>query len=86
MTKSSSGKRNQLELMLELLLATREPVKRTRLIYRLQVNHYQLQRYTRLLLKHGIIEETDHPFRGLVIRAKGRVLLDILDALQHNAE
>ena len=69
--------------MFDFLDACREPVKRTHLIYRLQINHYQFQSYARMLLKFGMIEEIHKPVAGFLITTKGRTLLEIFNYSSH---
>ena len=72
------GKRNQIELLLEMLRACQEPVRKTHLIYMARVNHYQLESYIVMLKKFGMIEEISQPFKGLLITRKGRALMRLL--------
>jgi predicted transcriptional regulator len=78
-------KRNQIELILEILKACREPVKRTHLIYLAKMNHYQLVNYLGMLQNQGMITKTTEPFRGYVISKKGRALLKLLDSSNTSA-
>lgn len=77
--KTNSIKRNQLELLIDFLNIASEPVKKTHVICSLQINHYQFQSYLNMLLKFGMIEQIDKPFKGLLITQKGRMLLDIFN-------
>jgi predicted transcriptional regulator len=72
-------KRNQLELLVDFLNIASEPVKKTHVIYSLQINHYQFQSYLNMLLKFGMIEQIERPFKGLLITQKGRMLLEIFN-------
>jgi predicted transcriptional regulator len=72
--EKKSEKRDKLDLVLELLDATNEPIKKTHLIYRLRINYYQLTRYLDLLLKLDMVEEVSQPFDGYSITEKGRTL------------
>jgi predicted transcriptional regulator len=75
----TQSKRTQIELIVEFLGACREPIKKTHLIYQLQINHYQLQSYVKMLLKFGMIQEITKPFSGFVITQKGLTLLEMFD-------
>ena len=73
------SKRNQIELIIDFLDGTKEPIKKTNLLYRLQLSHYQMQSYMDLLLKFGMIRKVSDPFSGLVITEKGLALLEMFD-------
>jgi predicted transcriptional regulator len=83
---TSQSKRNQIELIVAFLDAAREPIKKTHLIYQLQINHYQLQSYVKMLLKFGMIEEITKPFSGFVITQKGLTLLEMFDYVRTQGE
>lgn len=68
-------RRDQLDLMIDLLEATTSPAKKTRLLYRTATNHEQLTRYLDLLLRLGMVEKISEPFDGYLITQKGRTLL-----------
>ena len=72
--EKKSEKRDKLDLLLELLEATNEPIKKTHLIYKLRINYYQLTRYLDLLLKLGMVQEVSSPFEGYAVTEKGRVM------------
>lgn len=75
-------KRDKLDLILELLSATSEPVKKTHLLYRMRINHAQLSRYLSFLLELGMIVEASKPLEGYVITEKGRVLLSLFGKIE----
>ena len=83
---SAQSKRNQIELIVEFLEASREPIKKTHLIYQLQINHYQVQSYVKMLIKFGMIEAITRPFSGFVITQKGLTLLEMLDYVRNQRE
>lgn len=70
-------KRDQLDLLLELLKETKEPVKKTHILYRMRINYYQLSRYLSLLLKLDMVEEVTDPLEGFKITEKGRTMLSL---------
>ena len=51
-----------------------------------QINHYQLQGYVKMLLKFGMIEEITEPFSGFVITHKGLILLEMFDYVRNQGE
>jgi len=73
-------KRDQLDLLLELLKETKEPVKKTHILYRTRINYYQLSRYLSLLLKLNMVEEVTNPLEGFRITDKGRTMLSLFSA------
>ena len=75
------AKRDKLDLMLELLIASIEPVKKTHSLYRTKINHAQLSRYLRLVLALGMLEEISDPLEGYVITKKGRITLELFAKL-----
>jgi predicted transcriptional regulator len=72
-------KRDRLDLMMEVLQSTKEPVRKTRLLYQTAMNHEQLSRYLEILLSHGMIEKTGRPHESYVITENGRTLLTLFD-------
>jgi predicted transcriptional regulator len=68
-------RRDQLDLILALLEATKSPSKKTRLLYQTATNHEQLTRYLDLLLRLGMVERISEPLDGYLITDKGRALL-----------
>jgi predicted transcriptional regulator len=83
---SAQSKRSQIELIVEFLDAAREPIKKTHLIYQLQINHYQLQSYVKMLLKFGMIKEITDPFSGFIITQKGLTLLELFDYVRNQTK
>lgn len=72
-------KRDRLDLMMEILQATKEPVKKTRLLYQTAMNHEQLTRYLDILLSHGMLEKLAKPSDAYVITDNGRTLLTLFE-------
>ena len=79
--KKGHEKRDKLDLILELLIASSEPIKKTHLIYRTKINHAQLSRYLSLLLKFGMIVELSQPSDGYVVSDKGRLVLQLFSGI-----
>jgi predicted transcriptional regulator len=72
-------KRNQMDVMFELLAAATEPAKKTHLLFRTKINYYQLIRYLDLLSGLGMLEAISDPFEGYVITEKGRTALRLFN-------
>jgi predicted transcriptional regulator len=70
-------KRDQLDLLLDMLKETKEPVKKTHILYRTRINYYQLSRYLNLLLKLNMVEEVTNPLEGFRITDKGGTMLSL---------
>ncbi|HEY8140954.1 MAG TPA: winged helix-turn-helix domain-containing protein [Nitrososphaera sp.] len=71
------AKRDQLELLIEILNETIEPIKKTHILFRVRINYYQLTKYLGLLLKLRMIEEVSEPFEGFRIMERGKLLLQL---------
>ncbi len=68
---TKSVKRDKFGIMLDILNISRTPIKRTHVLYKANINFYQLTRYIDLLTKVGMIEEVQSPFKGYRITEKG---------------
>ncbi len=68
---SKSTKRDKFAIMLKILNISRTPIKRTHILYKANINFYQLTRYIDLLTTLGMIEEVELPFRSYRITEKG---------------
>jgi len=67
-------RRDKLDILLEILEITRQPVKKTHILYTARINFFQLTKYLDLLLAIGMVEVVTTPFEGYVITDKGRIL------------
>lgn len=70
----STIKRDRLDIMLSILEITREPIKKTHILYRANINHQQLTKYLAMLEELGMIVENNNEY---VITDKGRMFLDM---------
>jgi predicted transcriptional regulator len=70
-------RRDKLAIILVILEITKQPIKKTHLLYSAKINFYQLTRYLDLLLALGLLEEVSQPPGGYRITEKGRVLLEL---------
>ncbi len=68
---TKSVKRDKFGIMLDILNISRTPIKRTHVLYKANINFYQLTRYIDLLTTVGMIEEVQSPFKGYRITEKG---------------
>ncbi len=68
---TKSGKRDKFAIMLKILNISRTPIKRTHILYKANINFYQLTRYLDLLGKLGMIEAIVSPYRSYRITEKG---------------
>ncbi|HEY7734170.1 MAG TPA: winged helix-turn-helix domain-containing protein [Nitrososphaera sp.] len=78
-TPQKQRKRNQMDVMFELLAAATEPAKKTHLLFRTKINYYQLVRYLDLLTGLGMLEAVSEPFEGYMITEKGRTALQLFN-------
>ena len=70
-------KRDKLEILLGILEIARSPVKKTHILYKANINFYQLTRYLDLLKGLDMLEEIDQPYKGYRTTEKGRQMLDL---------
>lgn len=82
--EKKTEKRDKLDLLLQLLDATSEPIKKTHLIYRLRINYYQLTRYLDMLLKLDMVQEVSSPFEGYAITEKGRTMRSLFSNIRES--
>lgn len=71
MENTKSVKRDKFAIMLKILNISRTPIKRTHILYKANLNFYQLTSYVDLLTSVGMIEEVEAPFKGYKITEKG---------------
>lgn len=71
MDNAKSVKRDKFAIMLKILNISRTPIKRTHILYKANLNFYQLTSYIDLLKAVGMIEEVEAPFKGYRITEKG---------------
>ena len=71
------SKRDKLDILLGILDIANTPVKKTHILYRANINFYQLTRYLDLLLNLGMIEHINEPCKGFRTTEKGRQMLQL---------
>ena len=76
--KSASGRRDKLEIMLDLLVISRQPIKKTHMLYNANLNFDQLERYLDMLQNMGLLEPVQTPFKGYKITNKGEIFVGSL--------
>jgi predicted transcriptional regulator len=77
-------KRDKLDLILDILTATKEePKKKTHILYIAHINFYQLQRYCDFLTKVGLLEEVNGLSTTSYYKTtdKGKTILEIFGYL-----
>ena len=72
-------KRDKLEILLGILEIARSPVKKTHILYKANINFYQLTRYLDLLKGLDMLEEIDQPYKGFRTTEKGRQMLNLFN-------
>jgi len=75
--KHSYERRDKIDIILNILEVTKQPVKKTHILYTAKINFYQLARYLDLVVNMGLVEEISQPFEGYRITEKGRVMLKL---------
>ncbi|PBO84950.1 MAG: transcriptional regulator [Thaumarchaeota archaeon] len=73
-----SNRRDEIEIMTTVLDLSMQPIKKTHLLYRANLNFKQLQRYLQLLQELGLIESVKNPFNGFRITEKGKLFIKII--------
>jgi len=66
-------KRTQLDLMIELVAVCKEPIKITKLMQTMMINHLQVKKYTETALRLDLITLTN---RHYIITEKGKCLIN----------
>lgn len=72
-------RRSQLTIMVELLKLSKEPIKKTHLLYATRLNFVQLERYLQTLEKLEFITKISEPFKGYLTTTKGDMFTITLD-------
>lgn len=76
---SRNIKRDKFDIVFKILDVAREPTRKTHVIYKANINFYQLVRYLDLLVSHEMIESIDSPFKGYRTTEKGLQLLQLFN-------
>ncbi len=77
-------KRDKLDILLGILDIGNVAVKKTHILYKANINFYQLTRYLNLLLDLGMLEQISQPFNGYRTTEKGRQMLDLFNLDGHH--
>ncbi len=78
MSVTTNLKRDKIDILLRIVEVAMEPAKKTHILYRANLNFYQLNRYINDLVSLGLIREVDVPFKGYVATEKGRQFLAMM--------
>ena len=65
--------------MLDLLVLSRQPIKKTHMLYNANLSFHQLERYLDMLQTMELIEIVQTPFKGYKITDKGELLARTLN-------
>ncbi|MEM2923340.1 MAG: winged helix-turn-helix domain-containing protein [Candidatus Nitrosocaldus sp.] len=71
-------KRNKLDILLRIVEVTATPAKKTHILYKANLNFYQLNKYIDELVRLGFIKELDVPFKGYVATERGKQFLTMM--------
>ncbi|MCS6767893.1 MAG: winged helix-turn-helix domain-containing protein [Candidatus Nitrosocaldus sp.] len=71
-------KRDKLDILLRIVEVTATPAKKTHILYKANLNFYQLNRYIDELINLGFIKEMEVPFKGYVATEKGKQFLTMM--------
>ena len=72
-------KRDKLDILLGILNIANITVKKTHILYKANINFYQLTRYLNLLRELKMLEEVTEPFNRFRTTEKGRTMLDLFN-------
>lgn len=73
------SKRDKFTLIIEILNNCMQPVKKTHLLYKAEINFKQLDRYLNLLMSLGLLKSIAEPFNGYEITPKGKQFLELFN-------
>lgn len=71
-------KRDKLDILLRIVEVTVTPAKKTHILYRANLNFYQLNRYIDELVSLGFVMEVDVPFKGYIATERGKQFLAMM--------
>ena len=77
-SKISSGRRDELTIMTDLIVNMTQPMRSTHLLYKTNLSYSQLKKYLSSLLTMGLIEEMTEPYRTFGVTEKGRTFMSIV--------
>ncbi|MFN4337216.1 MAG: winged helix-turn-helix domain-containing protein [Candidatus Nitrosocaldus sp.] len=72
------AKRDKIDILLRIVEVAITPARRTHILYKANLNFYQLNRYINDLLNLGLIREVDVPFKGYIATEKGKQFLAMM--------
>lgn len=76
---ANNVKRDKFDIVLKILAIAREPIKKTHVIYKANINFAQLVRYLDFLVSLGMIEVVESPFKGYRTTDKGVHFLQLFN-------
>ena len=78
--KGNTVKRDKLHILLGILEIANVPIKKTHILYKANINYYQLTRYLNLLMELKMLEQISEPYNGYRITEKGRQMLNLFNS------
>ena len=72
-------KRDKLDILLGILRIADTTVRKTHILYKANINFYQLTRYLDLLLNLEMLEKVNEPYKGYRTTQKGRQMLELFN-------
>jgi predicted transcriptional regulator len=86
MSGDNRERRDCLTIMMDLLENMSQPTRLTRLLYKSNLNYFQLKRYLAMLINLGLIEEIREPCHLFQISPEGNEFLRLLAAHQRKGK
>lgn len=78
--KTSSGRRDEITIMTDLMANMFQPMRSTHLLYKTNLSYSQLKKYLTSLLHMGLVVETAKPYRAFSITERGRTFMELVGA------
>lgn len=72
-------KRTTLKVALDILIQTKEPIGKTKIVYQCNLNFNIIKRWIPLLISKGLLEECDNPPRTWRTTEKGSRFIEAME-------
>ena len=76
--RDGNGRRDELAIMTDLLGNMLQPQRSTHILYRTNLSYSQLKKYLSNLLRMGLAEELEKPYRQFKTTEKGRIFINLI--------
>ena len=83
-TLGTTGRRDKVTIMGDLLDIMQEPRRLTHILYKSNMSYVQLVKYLDNLIEMGLAEKTIQPHRAYGITTNGKLFMDLVKGNGHN--